>query len=421
MLKLSSAIIFILSIFTHVSCFAETNNFTVRGYVSQGYINTAGNNYLGDNRDGSFDFGEAGLNLYFRPINRIYFSTQLISRNIGDYESGEDDLKLDYGLIGFNLISNNSYDINARFGRFKYSYGLLNDIQDISVATPGILAPQVMYFDYILNTLSLDGIQIEQNLRFNDIGSFRFDFMYGKNPDETKRERDAINQFIEDTKPYSDGATGEISSYDGTGSARLMYFSPDNSLLLGYSRTFNDGTLLINVDCPYYSYNNIVDGNTDTFSVEYVADKWTITSEYHSIFTSNKVTTIIPSLNYYDYFDGEIRSEAYYLQVTYQLRHDFEAMLRYEAYFMDKSDTNGSKWANSVGNQSINYYRYSKDWIVGAKYDINDNFILKSEFHIIDGAALNYAAGNIGSSDNEIGDGYDRYWNMFIVELTYSF
>lgn len=406
---------------THITCNADIGDITVKGYLSQGYINTSGNNYLGNNQGGSFDFGEAGFNLYYRPIDRMYFSAQLISRNMGDYASGEDDLKLDYGLIGFNLVSSNVYDLNLRVGRFKYSYGLLNDIQDISVATPGILAPQIMYFDYILNTLSVDGIQIEQNVRFDDIGSFRFDLLYGKHIDEDDKENKLLIDFIENTKPYSTGATGEVSSYDGVGSMRLMYFSADNSLLLGYTRTFYDGTTTLYASNSYFSYNNIIDGSSDTFSFEYISDKWTLTGEYHSIFSKNdsKLSSVFWSSDAVE--KREIRSEGYYLQFAYQLRHDFETIVRYEAYFSNKSDRDGFKWAKTAGDPFKDYYRYSKDLIIGATYDINDSFTLKSEFHVVDGAALNFAALSIGAPEFDINEGLDRYWNMFLLELTYSF
>lgn len=406
----------------HAPCYAGVGNVRVKGFLSQGYINTSGNNYLGDSKSGSFDFGEVGLNLYYRPINRVYFSAQVSSRNVGDHDSGEDDFRLDYGLVGFNLFSSNSYDANFRVGRFKYFYGLYNDIQDISSAIPGVMPPQVMYYEYVLPDLTIDGIQLNQSFRFDDIGSINFDLLYGKSiADERENEENAFNNFMIMYYPYSSGATGEVSSYDGMGALRIQYLTPDNSLLVGYIHTLYDGNVTLDAVNSIYQFRGVDDGYADTLSLEYISDNWIFTSEYRTKFTKRQTKTTDLTLNLHSYTDNEFRTEAYYFQFRYQLSEKLETLLRYEAYFVNKCDRDGSKWAKIVQNQSINYYMYSKDWVVGAKYEINDDLILKSEFHVLDGAFLNYAAGSVGATDNNISEGLDRYWNMFLLELTYSF
>lgn len=406
----------------HITCNAGVGDIRVKGFLNQGYINTSGNNYLGETQAGSFDFGEVGLNLYYRPINRVYFSAQVSSRNVGDHDSGEDDFRLDYGLIGFNLFSNNSYDASLRLGRFKYFYGLYNDIQDISSAIPGVMPPQIMYYEYVLPDLTIDGVQLNQSFRFDDIGSINFDMLYGKSiADEQENEENAFNNFLIMYYPYSAGATGEVSSFDGFGALRIQYLTPDNSLLIGYIHTLNDGSATLDAANSIYKFRGVDSAHADMLALEYISDNWIFTSEYRTKFTKRQTEITYLPLNLYSNTDDEYRTEAYYFQFRYQLSEKFETLLRYEAYFVNKCDRDGSKWAKSIGNPSINHYMYSKDWVVGTKYDINDSLSLKSEFHVLDGAILNYAAASIGATDNDISNGLDRYWNMFLLELTYSF
>ena len=413
----------ILLLVMQVAGTVHASSFSYKGFVNQGFIISGGNNYLGESKKGSFDFGEAGINFYYRPINRLYFSAQISTRNVGDHKSGEEDLRLDYGLLGLNLYSGNQYDASLRLGRFKYFYGLYNDIQDISSAIPGVMPPQIMYYEYVLPDLTIDGVQLNQSFRFDELGTVNFDMLYGKPAaDEREFEENLFNDFLRDYSPYSNAATGEVNSYDGLGALRLQYLTPDNSLLIGYIHTVNDGTLSLTASNSNYWFNGVGDGYSDTLSVEYVSDVWTFTSEYRTRFIKQTNTLIFLPMNLTDSATAELRTEAYYFQFRYQLTQKLEGLFRYEAYFANKHDRDGAKWSSqSAARQGKEHYQFSKDWVIGATYNFNDNFTLKSELHLFDGSHLNYAAIYTGATENDINQGLDRYWNMFLVELTYSF
>lgn len=397
-----------------------------RGFVKQGYIHTSGNNYLGDTSSGSFDFGEAGLNFFYRPFNKLYLSAQVSSRNVGDHYASEDDLRLDYGLISFNLAASNNYEADFRLGRFKYFYGLFNDIQDIPTAVPGVIPAQAIYFEYFYHELMLDGVQFNQSWRSPDLGSLRFDIMYGKIVDEKDKESDTKDMLLDQYNLQPEDVDASIDSMDGLGGIRIEYLTPDNSFLLSYSHLISDGVQSIratNAGWPasmLWSYHEVGDQIIDILSVEYVADKWTLTAEYGSRhqFGFKRFYNYVQD-GYLEY-DFDNRSEAYYVQYRYQLSPKFEPLIRYEAYYFDKDDRDGSSYHNVAAGLK-DYYFFSKAYVIGGTYQLTDKFSLKSEFHIFDGAALNYAAGAIGDKNNRIEDGYDRYWNMFLLELTYAF
>ncbi len=420
MLSLNKSPLVLILLLISFAANAEINNLSVRGFLSQGFIHTNGNNYLGETQSGSFDFGEAGLNILYRPFNRVYWASQFSIRNIGDHESGEEDFRIDYGLINFHLTSSNQYDANIKLGRFKYFYGLYSDIQDTPTAIPGVLPAQTMYFEYVYPNLVVDGLQLNQSFRFDGFGDIDFDLMYGKLTDEEKKSNDALQTYFQLYGPYFPGIQGEVDAYDGVVGLQLQYMSLDNSLLLSYGHIFYDGTVVVDLWNQDYKLTDENDLVIDVFSFEYVSDNWTITGEYGTNRTvlSRKFLNIQQGLTT-ELFQ-KVRSESYYLQYRYQLSSQFEPLVRYEVFHYDRSDKNGSKWAaaNPAGKD---YWRFSKSFVIGGTYNFSESVSLSSEFHIIDGAGLNFIAASNGAKDNAIENGFDRYWNMFLTKLTYSF
>ncbi|THB69526.1 MAG: hypothetical protein D6B28_11150 [Gammaproteobacteria bacterium] len=420
MLTLNKHLVLTLLLLSYSVSSSAVDGLNLHGYVTQGFIHSSGNNYLTDSTSGSFDFGEAGLSFSYRPLDRVFMSAQISTNNIGDHESGEDDLRLDYGLVSFNIAAGNTYEADLRVGKFKYFYGMFNDIQDIPNAIPGVLPPQSIYFEYFYPELATNGFLINQSWRNPDLGSLKVDIMYGLINDEREKQDSTYDALIL-KYPALVSSTGVVSLHDGVGGIRLEYLSPDNSLLISYSHLVSDGVQTITAHTNEWDYKEIADMYLDSLSLEYVADRWTLTGEYvtKKVFGSVYAKYLPWDLIYWD-FKTEVRSEAFYLQYRYQLTERFEPLIRYEAYYYNKCDRDGSKYEE---DNSLNkgYYFYSEAYVIGGSYKFNDKLTLNAEFQVYDGAALNAAAGAVGDPYNRLADGFDRYWNMFLLDITYSF
>jgi hypothetical protein len=74
----------------------------------------------------------------------------------------------------------------------------------------------------------------------------------------------------------------------------------------------------------------------------------------------------------------------------------------YEEFYLDKDDKSEDR-----------PYDYRKDFGIGARYDINPHWLVKAEWHTIDGAALNMDLVNP--------DGLDDNWSYFIIKTSFNF
>ncbi len=62
----------------------EQEDFVIHGFVSQGYLKSTDNNYLGKSKNGSYEFNEIGLNIALPIADALRFGIQLFSRDLGD-------------------------------------------------------------------------------------------------------------------------------------------------------------------------------------------------------------------------------------------------------------------------------------------------------------------------------------------------
>ena len=84
------------------------------GFVSQSFILTDENNFLGSSSDGSFKFNSAGLNASWKPSNSLQLSVQGLYKQIGSAQPK--GTRLDstmLSLIGPLLMSSSMEEVYA--------------------------------------------------------------------------------------------------------------------------------------------------------------------------------------------------------------------------------------------------------------------------------------------------------------------
>jgi hypothetical protein len=111
----------------------------IHAFVSQGYLHSTDNNYLGPSERGSFEFTEAGINFTHSASDRLRVGLQIFAHDLGplgNYAPQFDWYYLDYlfwDWLGF------------RAGRTKIPFGLYNEFLDIDAARVAVLLPQSVY------------------------------------------------------------------------------------------------------------------------------------------------------------------------------------------------------------------------------------------------------------------------------------
>lgn len=367
----------------------------VHGFASQAFITTSHNDFFGTSSDnGSFGFSELGLNASVRAQSKLQFAGQLLSRRAGAGNSGE--IQLDYLLTDYRSISREQFDLGFRIGRIKNPLGLYNETRDVAFTRPGLILPQSIYFDRTRNiALSADGVHIYSEIR-TDIGDFDFQ--------------------VEAAYPLVDDEDTEVSLLGGNRPGNLR---PELSYLGRIMYTYKEGRFRLaysgaEVNIDYRAGQNDANGNgalqffPSVISTQYNSEKWEITGEYAvRKFNFEDLQNYIP----YSTLDGE----SYYVQTTYHITNNWDFLLRYDVTFLNKDDKNGAKFALLTNGRRPAHSQFAKDLTVGVRWDPWRNWMVRAEYHIINGTAWLPVQDNPNPADTE------QYWTMFGVLLSYRF
>ncbi|HMW69233.1 MAG TPA: hypothetical protein PKD44_07335 [Nitrosomonas sp.] len=409
-----ASVVLLLIIMMQEGIAQDVKGIRVHGFLSQGYLKSTGNNDVFGNSsgNGSFDFREIGANASYRPLPNLQFSGQLLSRSAGEDSKG--GIRIDYGFVDYTAISTESMDFGIRLGRTKNPLGFYNDTRDVPFTRPSILLPQSIYFDRTRNLgLASDGAQIygESRNSWGDLNA-QFGVVFPQAGD-----RSTEFAILQADRPG--GITPHLS-YIG----RLIYEYDGGRVRLALSGAqVNTGYDAAQVD-PFsglgsFQFTPII------FSAQYNTERWSLTSEY-----------AIRHIERYDFANRSARDlnltgESYYFQGIYRFSPNWEGVLRYDAYYADRSDRDGKDFAKFIQIQAPDfqdnfpsYSRFAKDITVGLRWNVTPSIMLRAEYHYINGT------GWISSLDNRAPNTTlqrflpaitDQHWNLFAFQASYRF
>jgi len=422
-----------------------TNNTELHGFAALSYINSNKNPFYGDTLDGSFDFHEAALNGFWEASDSLRFSGQVLYRNTGDLY--EDKFHLDFLMADFKWLSKDSHTLGTRLGRVKVPYGLYNSSRDVPHGKPGIFVPKSLYFESLRDAiLSSDGITIYGN-SYNSWGNFDYQFFLGK----SDLNNSSLEHFL-----FSSDIPG---SFDKTNLKGLQFiFTPEklSQLKLGYSllkvdmklengsttsatqlaQSYASQYLIANATNPLapttnelnqsqlYAQNQLnqelsnfrsylnsakLDSYMHVLSAQYYWQNFTFTGEYLRIYN-----TIDTEVAYTGIQSNKATSEAYYAQVEWQAMEKLLLLARYEEFYNDTSDRDGSK-SFASGNLISPYTNYSKGYTLGARWYFNSDLSVTAEFSHNKGASWLPKSKTINVSNLQ------ESWDYYALQLSYHF
>jgi len=371
-------------------------NLQVHGFLTQGYVNTTDNRFFGDSDSGrgSFDFTELGVNASYKATPSVLLSGQLLSRRAGEMYDGSPTV--DYALVDWNISNNQDRAYSLMLGRIKNPLGLYNETRDVAFTRPSIFLPQQVYFDKVRNLLiSSDGAQFRGRL-YNELGNWTLNFGVGKT---------SIDENVEAVYLGNDFG-GSMDSRGPSFVGRVGYETPDGAW------RFNLSAAKSRLEFDAAPIDPIRDGEIDILywiaSMQYSAERWTLTAEYME-----------EPLDYDGFgplLDGQNNTvQGYYLQGSYLLRDNLEWVVRYAEGFADKDDRDGRKMSASTGGLVPAYNFYQKDWMVGLRWDVTPNFMLRAEYQWNDGV------GNLSRRENPVPSATVKDWDMFSLLASYRF
>ncbi len=394
----AAAGIFIQCVFLLWTTFAHAANLMgselqLHGFLSQGAVITSDNNFLGQSNDQvSTDFREIGMNASLRPTSDVQLSAGLLSHTAGATDNGE--LRLDYGLIDWTVLSNEQGRGGIRLGRVKNAYGLYNKTRDVPFTRPSILLPQSIYFERTRNlTVAADGAELYLD-RYGDAGSLFVTFSLGQPQTGSEASKVSLVGLI---------PNGSLDS-------KLMPIF--QVIFEGDGGKYRLGFTAVQLDAHYIpGVRDVLQAGRikftpKIFSAQYNAERWSLTSE----FALRPVSTRNFGPNSPDAFS---EGQSFYVQGSYRLAPKWEALLRYDVMYADSEDRDGKEFAASTRRPA--FTRFSKDWTAGIRFDLTPEFMLRAEYHRVDGT------GYLPVQDNPNPSALVQHWDMFMLLASFRF
>ncbi|EHJ92521.1 hypothetical protein [Vreelandella boliviensis] len=362
----------------------------VHGFLSQALVTTDDNNFFGhSSRDkGSLEFTEIGLNVSLRPHQDVLVAAQLLSRRAGG-DSSDAKPELDYGLIDYQMASNQQRTFGVQLGRFKNPFGFYNQTRDVAFTRPSILLPQSIYFDRTRSiALAADGVSIYLDERV-PTGSLRIRSGLGL----PQTGSDLARQL------FAGNGRPSISSGDYSVIAQLLYEHENSNFVAAISAAD------VNLDTNFPEGAGTFDFQPWIASIQYNQELWSLTGEF-ALRKQSLQGNNIPR-------NFEITGQSWYLQYQRMINQKWSWLVRYDSLINNNEDRSGNSFeANGLGPA---HSQFADDLTFGLQWTPHPQVMLAGEYHHVDGT------GWLPTQDNPDSSATSRRWNMWLFQLSLRF
>ncbi len=363
----------------------------IGGFVSQGWLQSWGNNYPVEALDGTFDFREIGLNAsYSRGALRV--GAQVFAQSLGNY--GDDEPLLDWAVVDYNVRR----EFGVRAGRLKYPKGLYGEALDVDAIRPFIFLPSGIYSAVMRDfNSSFDGATLYGNVALGDQGSVDYKVFYGDigmSPDQ------GVADFFNSASLFAPPGVRKVG-IDSLAGAQLMWNTPVNGLRFGYSYSHLDGlygsgpfayfpTASANISSDLVRYH--------TGSVEYFVGDWMLAAEFQTINgdfdINNPFSTARSVMDWTNW----------YVSAARRLTDRIEVGAYYSAQANNRL---------SPGNPA--HAAYLREWVTSIRFDLTERLLVKVEGHWIKGTM------NMFDTQRTPNPALDDRTTFVAIRSTYSF
>jgi len=388
----------------------DIGNFTlgIHGFLSQGYLKSDHNNFLAETEKGTFEFREYGVNASSYLTDQLRVGAQLFGRDFGDF--GNDEIVLDWGFADYRFQD----WLGLRAGRMKVLLGMYNETRDIDMVRTSVFLSESIYNDGFRESFTaVTGLEVYGTVLSDRLGSLSYQLQWGKLRVE---KNGGISKYILNFFPMEmhDVETSDVY----LAGVELNPAAPLDGLRLRATWNAWDidytGTT---TSAPFWSMQGVPPG----IPLEYHAalDVTVLSAEYRWRNLVVAAETFAPA-NYANSLKspllGTLVDDApdkvgYYASVAYGLTDWLELGVAYSEYYNNEFDKDGELLHGNSGNPK--YTAWLKDWTLSTRFDFAENWVVKLEGHIMDGADILLIADNP--------DGIEEHWFLFGGKVTYNF
>lgn len=371
----------------------------LHGFVSQGYLNSSGNNAYEETLDGTWAFNEMGFNVSQQLTDQLRIGMQLFARDLGDV--GNNQVIIDWAYADYR----HSDAIGISIGRYKVPTGLYNEVRDLDLATTFILLPESAYdIRYRDFAAALNGVQLYGILPLGPIGKLDYQLFAGTmNIDD--------DSYLAKSFESSIVTTVDELGVDGALGLALTWRPPVEGLrcmgsVMDVRGARVAGTLVV---APFPVPPVAIDTTIDdmyvaTAGAEYAVNEWVFAAEYAVRYANPPG---FPGV------DTRIRNDGGYVMASYRFHPSWEVGSYYSVSYANRNDRDGDRIVENPATNTYRHNAWQKDLAVSLRWDIDGNWLVKIEAHVIDGTA------NLLTSENP--QPYEQDWWLFAAKTTFSF
>jgi len=377
----------------------------IHGFLSQGYLNSTENNYLGNTKQGTFAFNEFGINLNTRIDNDLQIGIQILARDFGD--QGKDKPGIDWASINYR-----HYDwLGVEAGIIKTPIGLYNDSRDLDFTRTFVLLPEAVYPEEFRDFLqSFTGVGLYGNVPLHRGGSVDYHTFLGTTE---VGDDSGLALATESNAPPGVAITVNDVEFKKLYGGQVFWNTPLTGLKIGgtYAYFDYDEDFTVNVAVPTglpapapstTTLSNPSSTNNRIWmriaSGEYTWRDLVVASEY---FDADQATTTTGS----GLPENVYSLHGIYLSATYRLAKHVEVGSYYSVLRFNHED-----------QQNPN--NYLKDTAACVRCDINRYWLVKLEGHYYEG---NFTLLNLQNLNSEGVPDYAKVWWMLAAKTTVSF
>ncbi len=368
------------------------DNVQLHGFLTQGYLDTNDNNFLGDTDGGTFEFREIGLNINAQLSDKFRLGGQALYCHFEEGSNG--NLRTDWLVADYRF----SDPFGVRMGKVKMAMGLYNMERDSDFLRPLVFLPQSIYDETRRDSWQAHwGGEVYGNLLVGRWGDVDYQLFGG----QIEYDDDSLATLA---------ASAIVDRYNSENGTDLTsrHLTRENDYVYGAALFVNPALEGLRASLTFMALEDearihsmqvtkLRVKSKVVASLEYSWRQFSIAGEYCETDRKQEqfcVTTL----------DG--RSRAWYALLGYSPIENLTFSLLYDEYYRlikNRHDPVGSR----------NPYPWRKDLAAALRYDITDNWTFKAEWHTIDGTAFYMSYFNP--------EGSDRYWQYGVLRLTFNF
>jgi opacity protein-like surface antigen len=382
----------------------------VNGFISQGYLHSDKNNFLATTKKkGSSEFNEVGLTITANVTPKLRIGTQFLSRDLGPV--GNNEVRLDWAFGDYHV---NDY-FGVRIGKVKMPIGLYNQGRDSDFVRPMIFLPQSIYDEIRRDQLlAYEGGGIYGNIPLAAAGDLEYQGFVG----ELNFQDDSIL-----VKSFKSSAQKML------GATPMTSFTVDNKYVLGGAVVYNTSLSGLRLGVSF------MQGQSD---VTVGASTITTTKPNGEMRLKNKMVYSLEYTNKYFLLAGEYSesdrnqvilnqvlksspSQEYYGMASINLMDRLSLNLLYDVIYESMGDKHGELY-KPASKAAYDFMGWRKDHGIGFRYDVNQYWTLKAEYHYVDGCANLMQILNppptIGAT---VKPDLQHYWDYVAIKASFNF